>query len=258
MKKTVFIFLLFISFLANSQDYKKDLSGIKTVKIYANTSLTIKTSSENSLFLSTDEKKKRNHNSEKKMKKREGLTAIYSNGTDDTNGLGFSIKKEGNILIIKDLKALYKRSKISIALPKDINLIAECVNIGNLSIEGFNGEIEAQTNTGNIKLTDITGPLTVNSATGHINVIFNKVSQQSPTSIQVASGEIDVTLPANTNANLDIDARGTFYTNFDIKPEKKKGLDYVGGGAEIKQKLNNGGVKIQLQTAIGDIYLRKK
>lgn len=257
MKKIVFVFSMLISFLSVGQEYKKDLSGIKTVKIYANTSFEVEANSNNELTIKTNEKISENRK-KKNLEKRKGLKAVYTNGIDNTNDLGFSIEKESSTLIIKDLKAFFNRSKVKVTLPKNVNLIVKCRNIGDLSIKGFEGEIEAKTNTGNIKLIDITGPLTVNSSTGHIKVVFSKVNQKSPISIRVASGEIDVTIPANTKADLDINARGTLYTNLDIKQEKKEGLSYSGGGSRIKQKLNNGGVKIKLSTSIGDIYLRKK
>lgn len=285
MKHLFIVFLLItsISFAQTQNNYKHSLKGIKKVKIASNTSVKVVSTSNSQLVLedlSRQERKKtfskfsdddhdfdddcfscedEEHSKHKKKKqdKRKGLTAIYPGGKDNTNGLGFSIKKEGNTLIVKDLKSHFKRKGVKISLPKNIDINVNGGNLGNVFVNGFSSEVEAKTNVGKIIMNDVTGPITANGNVGVININFSKVSQTSPITITSSVSEIDVTLPANTKASLDMKTNGTVYTNFDLKAEPKDGLQNL-SSKKITGDINNGGVKIKLKSSMGNIYLRKK
>ena len=190
--------------------------------------------------------------------KRKGLTAIYPGGKDNTNGFGFSIIKEGNILYVSDLKSMHQRHGIKITLPKNMNISVDAGNLGSIEMEGFTGEVEASANVGRIKMKNVTGPITVDANVGKVDIDFDKVSQKSPITISTSVSEIDVALPANTKANLELRTQGTVYTNFDFETPKKKGMKNVSGRKSIVSKLNKGGVKIYIKSSMGNIYLRKK
>ena len=270
MKKIGFI-LLFISAIVTAQDqtYTHNLSGIKKVSVAADATIKIVASDTKELKLSFIKHRKhhlQNHSNcdscerrnKRQYDKRKGLTAIYPGGIDDTNGLGFSIKKEGNTLIINDLKSYIQSKGVQLEIPKSMNLTVDAKNLGTISIEGFTAEVEAQTNTGSIEMLNVTGPITANTNTGYINILFSKVSQNSPISITSANGEIDVSIPENTKADLNINTNATVYTNFDVNINNKDDMRNVSGTRKIVTKLNNGGVPIKLKSAMGNIYLRKK
>ena len=282
MKKIVLIALLIsgITF-AQKKEYTHSLSGIKKVRIEANTRINIMASDTNSLVLKKDDSKehckthntcKHEHNNvhwsrknvldkrkKEKEDKRKGLTAIYPGGKDNTNGFGFSVIKEGNTLVVRDLKSHFQRHGISFSLPKNINISVDSGNLGHVEIEGFTSEVEVNTNVGRINMKDVTGPITAHSNVGPINIEFSKVSQSSPITISSSTSEIDVTIPSNTKADLELKTNGTVYTNFNIEvPTPKKGMRNVSGIKKIVSPLNNGGVKIKLKSSMGNIYLRKK
>ena len=282
MKKIILI-LLFISGIITAQDkeYKHSLSGIKKIRIETNTGTKIIANSGNSLILKNNKSthkdcancsheddhehdnfdwKDDNHKEKKEIKKdkRKGLTAIYPGGKDNTNGFGFSIEKEGDLLIVKDLKSHFQRHGIQLALPKNINISVDSGNLGSVNIEGFSSEIEVNTNVGKITMKDVTGPITAHSSVGAINIEFSKVSQTSPITVSSSVSEIDVAIPSNTKADLELKTNGTVYTNFDIKTPTKKGMKNVSGTKRIISNINNGGVKIKLKSSMGNIYLRKK
>ncbi len=251
MKKIAIILIafLFIGQLS-AQDYTQSLQGIKKVKISSESGVKIETHNQNELRIVGD-----GHEVPEKAK---GLKAVYAGGSDNT-GLGMYVQKEGEILIIKNLKGMHSRL-LEIYLPKTMNITVEKSTLGNLSISGFTSEIEATTNVGHIKLKDVTGPIVAKTATGEINVVFTQVSQSSPISLVSATGAIDVSLPSSTSANLELKtSMGEIYTDFEIKfPVEDNNMKLVGGKRAIKTELNNGGVEISLKSSTGNIYLRKQ
>lgn len=283
MKKIILLLLLITGVVtAQNKEYKHSLSGIKKVRFETNTKTKIIVGSSNSLVLKNYKHShddcdncdhdddhdndhenthwSNNHNKKNKTKedKRKGLTAIYPGGKDNTNGFGFSLEKEGNVLIVRDLKSHFQRHGIQLELPKSINISVDTGNLGSVEVEGFTSEVEANTSVGKITMKDVTGPITAHSSVGAINIAFSKVSQSSPITISSSVSEIDVAIPASTKADLDIKTNGTVYTNFDIKIPTKKGMKNISGTKKIQSSINNGGVKIKLKSSMGNIYLRKK
>ena len=89
-------------------------------------------------------------------------------------------------------------------------------------------------------------------------MVFDKINQKASIDIRTTNGEIDVTLPENTSANLELSSwNGDIYTNFDLKRPDKDGLISI-SDRNIKGAINGGGVDITLKSTNGTIYLRKK
>ncbi len=251
MKKIAIVFIVFLTTGAiKAQDYTQSLQGIKKVKIHSESGVNIKTHNNSELLIVGDEREM--------PEKAKGLKAVYAGGNDNT-GFGVYVQKEGETLVVKNLKNMHS-PVLEIFLPKSINITVEKSNLGSLEINGFSSEIEATTNVGGIILKDVTGPIVAKTATGEINVIFTKVSQNSPISLVSATGAIDVSLPSNTPANLELKtSMGEIFTDFDIKfPVADNNMKLVAGKRTIKTILNNGGVDISLRSSTGNIYLRKQ
>jgi hypothetical protein len=264
MQKIILLFLFCSSVVFAQETYKKSLSGIKKVRIESGTKITIVAGSSSEMILSEETQKKdsgrywRENRKDKTNDRKKGLRPIYPGGEDNTDGFGFSVTTENGVMIVKDLKSHFQRSDIKITLPKSMHIDVDSGNLGSITVEGFTSEVEATTNVGEINLKDVTGPITAHSSTGTVTVVFSKVNQSAPITISSATGEIDVALPSNTPADLTVKTNGTLYTNFDLKAPPKKGLPKRGGASNIEKALNGGGVNIKLQSAMGNIYLRKK
>ena len=72
--------------------------------------------------------------------------------------------------------------------------------------------------------------------------------------VKSISGYIDLALPANQQADIEFSTiTGTIYSNHELALTKK----HSGGFSVIKEKLNNGGFPIRLETISGDIFFRK-
>ena len=129
-----------------------------------------------------------------------------------------------------------------------------------VEISDIDGEIEVETKNSDIILKNVKGPVTANTTSGDIDVIFSTVATTGPTTITNISGYIDITMPASTKADMELNnITGEVFTDLDLKlPESKDGLKRVGGQREIRSQLNGGGVDMTLKNISGDIYLRKK
>nr|WP_299071042.1 DUF4097 family beta strand repeat-containing protein [uncultured Allomuricauda sp.] len=228
-------------------DYSKSLSGIEWVKIESKSDITLKTSSSNELLI-----KGSRHS--KTTEKAKGLRLVGEGGSDNTE-VGFYVIQDGNSLIVKNLR---KSEGATIYLPKTQNVSVKSTWSGDIEIDGFSGEIEADAQlNGSIEIINVNGPVTANALNGEITVEFGKVKQDSPISIYTTNGEVDVTLPSDTPANLTLGTtNGDIYTNFEFKREEKDGLKSI-SGRKVKATINNGGVNISLKSTNGNIYLRK-
>jgi len=250
MKKTIVTLMvcLMAAFAQAQEDYTQSLNGVTWVKIETKSKVTVKTHNKNELLIKA--------RSQRPVPERaKGLKLVGAGGTDNTD-VGFYVFKEGNNLIVKNLK---KNEAAEIYLPKDQNVSVTNTWGGDIIIEGFSGEVEANANlNGGLKLKDISGPLTAYSLNSGIEVVFETIDQQSPIVINTTNGTIDITIPGNTSADLEMSSwNGEVYTNFDLKRPEKDGLKSW-SSKKTKSIINNGGVMIKLKSTNGNIYLRKK
>ncbi|MGX1928321.1 DUF4097 family beta strand repeat-containing protein [Flagellimonas sp. 2504JD4-2] len=250
MKKVtiLLIALVFCAVTTAQKDYTKSLNGIEWVKIESKSDITLKTYNANELLI-------KGSRSTKVSEKAKGLKLVGEGGPDNTD-VGFYVVQDGNTLIVKSLR---KAEGAEIYLPKTQNVSVKSTWSGDIDIDGFSGEIEADAQlNGSVQITNVNGPVTANALNGEITVEFGTVKQDSPISIYTTNGAVDVTLPGATPADLTMGStNGDIYTNFDIKREEKDGLKSI-SGKKVRSIINGGGVDISLKSTNGNIYLRKQ
>ncbi|MEM9076747.1 MAG: DUF4097 family beta strand repeat-containing protein [Bacteroidota bacterium] len=250
MKKSIILLAacLMVS-LGHAQDgYTKSLSGVEWVKIESKSDIIVRTHSKNELLI------KANSNSEV-SERAKGLRLVGEGGEDNTD-VGFYVVQDGNTLIVKNLR---KNESARIFLPKDQNVSVKSTWNGDIDIDGFSGEVEANARlNGSVDVRNVNGPVTANALNGDIDVFFNTVKQDSPISIYTTNGAVDVSMPSSTPAQVSLSStNGEIYSNFDLKREEKEGLKSY-SRRSVKAAINNGGVNISLKSTNGNIYLRKK
>ncbi|PMD96153.1 hypothetical protein BWI97_12720 [Siphonobacter sp. BAB-5405] len=155
-------------------------------------------------------------------KEAEGLRPVGGGGTDNT-GINLSARTEGDVL---NLTTSIRQDGISyvIRLPRRLNVNWQSNNRygfddSELSINGMQGEIEVRTASTAINLKDISGPVIAYSSMGKINAQFSKVNQSKPISLYSGHESIDISLPADTKAQVALlTSMGNAFTDFDIKP----------------------------------------
>lgn len=197
-----------------------------------------------------------------KPKQAEGLKRVGSGGTDNT-GIGANQRSIGSNIILTGAIPMSSETQYKVSIPENMKLNIELsiFSSGDVIIKGLNSDIEADVKNSNIKLIDITGPTIINNLSGDINIEYSKLNQSSPFSIKAISGDIDISMPENTPANLEFRCMsGGIYTDFDIETNNQKAgsLKHVGGGSKVHSLINGGGVKFVVSAISGNIYLRKK
>lgn len=249
--KVTLLFLV-VCFAASAQkiSHPVELDGIKWVKIKSKSSVKIIGNTGNKLILKVD-------SSAAAPKEAKGLKLI---GTVIANtDIGFYINKEGDVLWLENVRR-NGYGDAEIHLPSTINISVIEEGYDDVSVTDMLGEIEVTSkNGGRTKIKKITGPVTINSEYGDIEVAFAKVNQKAPINIISSNGNIDVSLPGNTPVTLGVNTfGGEFYTDFDIQMLNKEEAFKKMAGINLEAKINNGGVLMHLQTATGDVFLRKK
>lgn len=185
-----------------------------------------------------------------------GLKAIYPAGTDNT-GVGVSVEKDGNNILVTCLVPFTRDSEYSFKIPENLSVEIEsgCENSTNISITGMKNEITIKS-CQDIDLKNITGPVVLSSIAGDINVAFSSALSNKASSINAISGDVDVTIPSKTALNVDLSTiNGGFFSDFDITQTDKE-LKRIGGN-NINFTLNGGGPKFSIVTVSGNVYLRK-
>lgn len=134
---------------------------------------------------------------------------------------------------------------------------------GNLNLSSATGKVEANTAGGNIKLEDIHGFIDANTAGGNIYAELYP-DGKNPSDLNTAGGDIKLLIPS--------DAKATIIATFHVKKwYDGVELDHIKSDfkessiirnkedreIEVTYVLNGGGSTIELNTAMGDIEIRK-
>ncbi len=190
--------------------------------------------------------------------KAKGLKPLSASGTENT-GIGLSVVQDGNVITISGASRK-ANGKYMIQLPKNIRLSIDLNNwqAGDALIKNMSGEVEAKTQNGELRFESVTGPIVAHSLSSDIEVIFTDVNQASPTSLTSTSGDIDITIPANTKGNFQMSSiSGEVFTDLNFQFENDEDMKRIAGGMNASATLNSGGVEILLKSVSGDIFIRK-
>ena len=198
-----------------------------------------------------------NHDHDKRSK---GLKSLNSAGIDDNTGLGIAAIKEGSTLTLTQVGKDCNCNGVTVYVPKSvkISISHKTVDGDHVKVSDIANEIIISTLYQNIQLHNITGPMSVKTVYGEVEADFSKVSQQGSISINAVYGLVDVSLPSNTKANLELSANyGEIFSDMNVEVEKNEGMQSL-STTKIKGLLNDGGVLINLKSSYDNIYLRSK
>lgn len=207
-------------------------------------------------------------------KRKEGLKKLGKKQENVDLGIYFTIEEKNGELIFKDnyderFLTMHSDESYEIMIPNSIKLNWDTNGCrdrserrGNVwfynskasSLTDFKGEVEISTSLNNMKLKDLTGPVSINSIGGNVTIEFDKKKPMKLYSIYSNNGFIDITLPSDSD--VQIDAKGSsIYSDLDfiVLNEKEEN-----GMQEMKLKYRNGRTKMKLDAGFGNIYLRKK
>ncbi len=183
----------------------------------------------------------------------------------EMRGLGFEVEERDNVVRING--GLSGKLDIEVQLPANSSVNLESVN-NSLSVEGISGEIDLSGVNGGITVANVSGPVLAHCVNGTVKVDFSSVPPGKPMSFSTLNGTIDVTLPADTKANLKLKTEnGDVFTDFDLpvkggpsgpQSEREGGSYKVKFDKGLYGTINGGGPEMQFTTMNGKIYIRKK
>ncbi|WP_318351089.1 DUF4097 family beta strand repeat-containing protein [Aquipluma nitroreducens] len=190
-----------------------------------------------------------------------GMKRIASSG-------GFEVTaKEADNNVTVNTGNPNKAVDLDLKIPQDVKLKIGTVNDGEISVENVRGELEVSNVNEKITLDKVSGSVMANTVNGDIVVNFSKVDPNAPMAFSTLNGDIKVTLPIDTKANLKLKSdNGEIFSDFDVVVDKTPGkVDKIStpGMYKIKKddwvygKINGGGAEMLMKNMQGDIYLKK-
>ena len=256
MKPVNYILLLGLAMFSfcslHAQDYKIAVQNTKDGKLTLNDfpgDLPIEGYAGSEIIITSDQQTKT-------PDRAKGLKPVYASGTDNT-GMAVSVEKNGNQVTLQCLLPITKSGNYKIKVPDNFSIEVdnECGHAGDVSVQAIKGEVAVK-NCNSIKVKDVSGPLVLSTISGNININFTSISKERPISLASISGEIDVTIPARSGIDLELETiSGGIYSDFDFPNDDKK-MKRIGGNS-IKSQLNGGGASVKITNISGNIYFRK-
>jgi len=202
-----------------------------------------------------------NDNEEGSKVDESGMKRISSAG-------GFEVTaKEADNTVTVNTGNPNKTVDLDLKIPQDVKLKIGTVNDGEISVDNVRGELEVSNVNEKINLSNVSGSVMANTVNGDIVVTFNKVDPNAPMAFSTLNGDIKVTLPVDTKANLKLKSdNGEIFSDFDVVVDKTPGkVDKIStpGMYKIKKddwvygKINGGGAEMLMKNMQGNIYLKK-
>jgi DUF4097 and DUF4098 domain-containing protein YvlB len=158
---------------------------------------------------------------------------------------------------------------VTVQTPVNTSLNVKTLNNGKITIEGVNGDIEAQNLNGTVTIRNVSGSVVAHSLNGAVTVSIASAKAGSPMSFSSLNGAIDVTLPPTVAADFTMKTnRGEIYSDFDVKlkaaakpvveqSDSTKGKFRVKTDGAVVGAVNGGGPDFKFTTLNGNIYIRK-
>ena len=160
-----------------------------------------------------------------------------------------------------------KALDLELKIPQDVKLKIGTVNDGEVIVENVSGELEVNNVNDKITLTNISGSVVAKTVNGDITVTFKTIDPKAPMAFSTLNGDVNVTLPADTKANLKLKSdNGDVFSDFDIDIDKtptkidkttEPGMYKIKKDDWVYGKINGGGPEMMMKNMQGDIYVKK-
>ena len=187
----------------------------------------------------------------------------------DAVSSGLTVEEENNVMSIGS-RSMSNSTDLEIQVPVKTNLKLGILNGDYMVVQGVDGDIDATNQNGDLTLTDVSGSVVAHSSNGKVLVTMKRVTAQKPMSFTSLNGNVDVTLPADTKANMKLRTdNGEVYTDFEVqlKPNaaapvvedtRRSGGRYrINVDKSVLGAINGGGPDFELRTMNGNVYIRK-
>lgn len=132
----------------------------------------------------------------------------------------YSLKEKDNVVTLTygDSLPMGGGGDFEITVPRNTSIIVNNSFGGDIDIDSVTGNIEIKSLNGEVKLDEVTGSALVETMNGEINVNVRSMSEGNPLSFTSMNGEVNLRLPADAKANVQLRTHnGSILTDFDEK-----------------------------------------
>lgn len=178
----------------------------------------------------------------------------------------FEIEEDGNQVEIES----HNRNQnidLVVSVPYNTKLELDLHRGEDIKINNVHGEIEVSNHAGPITALGVRGPIVAEAMRHDLVVEFDEFSLKKPSSLNVHRGNVDVTLPQQSQLTVEVKTyQGEIYSGLNTefksvdqveKSDSGRNKKVSFGGA-MAATLNKGTQKLHINTFRGDIYLRTK
>jgi len=159
--------------------------------------------------------------------------------------------------------------RFEIEAPRRANLVLKTVNGGDILVENVDGDLDVHNTNGGITLNSVAGSVSALTTNGNVRATLTQVAAQKDMAFASLNGNVDVTLPPSTKANLRLRSdHGDVYTDFDVQLQPQSaptvqdnargdGRYRINRTRSVVGTINGGGPEFELRTFNSNVYVRK-
>ncbi len=142
-----------------------------------------------------------------------------------------------------------------VQVPVNTRLTSVDLVNGSLSIEGVRGEMNVDLVNGSITATGLASDSEINSVNGSIDVTYESISSElREISIDTVNGRIELNVPENINAEVDIETmHGSIRNDFGLSSDKN-----MFSGRHLNGTIGSGDISISIESVNGGVRLQKR
>lgn len=141
----------------------------------------------------------------------------------------------------------------TLTVPKRAELKKISAVNGSIIIDGITGNIEAESVNGRVEASGAQGELDLSSVNGAISAKVDPSPKTNPAKLKSVNGRISLTLPADANADVEVESlNGEIQTDFNLALKKHWPI-----GRDLKGKLGSGDANIDIETVNGGVEIRQ-
>lgn len=194
---------------------------------------------------------------------------ITPSGPKPLSGAGYELEidEEDNYI---SLDTDWRANKVAVVarVPRNANLILDTVNDGEILVQDIVGSLQLENTNGPITARNVSGSLIAESVNEVIDVSFDALSADEPTSMTTLNGDLRIAIPESAGVQLHLDTgMGEIYSDFEVevqptqpivqREEDEDGIE-VRIESVIVADINGGGPIVRLKTLHGDISIAKR
>ncbi len=181
---------------------------------------------------------------------------------------GYRVTEESNRVNVS-ADSPNRAVRFDIEAPRRANLVLRTVNGGNILVENVEGDLDVHNTNGGITLNSVAGSVVAVTTNGSVRATLTQVAPQKDMAFTSLNGNVDVTLPSSTKANLRLRSdRGDVYSDFDVQLQPQsapvvqenthsEGRYRINRTRSVVGTINGGGPAFELRTFNSNVYVRK-